>query len=195
MDITELLDRVSQKQAEQAVIRMHPYGFLQLSLSDAGWRDSGYRIHVWSEQLPPMTRPEFQVHNHIYRVDSQVLVGELKDIQYGVKENPQGEYLVFQAADGKLINTWMNVSIRGRETSIITAGQCYFVDKWIFHSSESMAPLTVTLFRKSEAETQKAPLVIGPRRYEKMEILADERHFDQDKAWKIIHQSIEQIKK
>ena len=108
MNITELLSTIDAKRGAQVLL--HPYGFLQLSLTDTTWRDSGYRLHIWSNELPSMKMSEFQVHDHIYNINSKVLIGELKDTRYTVKGDSNGQYVVFKAANGKLINTKMKVS-------------------------------------------------------------------------------------
>src|SRR3989344_9376348 len=168
MNISTLVETIEAKRNEE--IRMHPYGFLQLSLGDfaksnflaknyaisntlrelchenmndakfslseGAWRDSGYRLHVWSDELPPMKRPEFQVHDHIYGVRSQVLLGALRDTQYIVEEDAQGDHLLFAAAAGKVLNTQKKVSCTKRRVSYFSAGDNYSVPKGDFHSSE-----------------------------------------------------------
>src|SRR3989344_1810463 len=202
MNISTLVETIEAKRNEE--IRMHPYGFLQLSLGDfaksnflaknyaisnplrelchenmndakfslseGAWRDSGYRLHVWSDELPSMKRPEFQVHDHIYGVRSQILLGALRDIQYIIEENAQGEYPLFKATPGKLLNTKQKVSCTKRSVSYLSAGDKYFVPKGDFHSSESLAPLTATLFQKLDADLSRSPDVVGSSYYEKTEL-------------------------
>ncbi|MDO8510573.1 MAG: hypothetical protein Q7S55_00245 [Nanoarchaeota archaeon] len=193
MNITELVETIEAKRS--AEIRMHPYGFLQLSLSEGAWRDSGYRLHVWSDELPPMKRPEFQVHDHIYGVRSQILLGALRDIQYIIEEDGQGEYLLFKATPGKLLNTKQKVSCTKRSVSYLSAGDKYFVPKGDFHSSESLAPLTATLFQKLDADLSRSPDVVGSSYYEKTELLSDDRTFDQRLAWRVIDTALEEMRK
>jgi hypothetical protein len=176
-------------------VRLHPYGFLQLSLSDGAWRDSGYRFHVWSDELPSMKRPEFQVHDHIYGVKSKVLLGRLRDIQHIVEEDALGEYLLFNAEAGKLHNTKQKVSCTKRRVLYLSVGDQYFVPKGDFHSSESLAPLTTTLFQKLDADLSKSPSVVGPAYYEKTELLSDDRTFDQQLAWRVIDKALEELKR
>ena len=193
MNISQLVETIEAKRGSE--VRMHPYGFLQLSLSDAAWRDSGYRLHVWSDELPPMKRPEFQVHDHIYGVKSQILLGVLRDIQYIVDEDAQGEYLLFKAATGILVNTKNKVSCTKRRVSYFEAGKQYSIIKGDFHSSESLAPLTATLFQKMDADLNLSPSVVGPAYYEKMELLSDDRTFDQGLACRVMDKTLEEIKK
>ena len=174
---------------------MHPYGFLQLSLSERAWRDSGDRLHLWSDDLPQMKRPEFQVHDHIYGVRSQVLLGILRDTQYMVANDQQGEYLLFKAAAGKLLNTGQKVTCTKRKVSYFGAGEQYSVVKGDFHSSESLTPLTATLFHKYDADLSRSPSVLGSAYYGKTEILSDDRTFDQELAWRVIDTALDEIKK
>lgn len=193
MNISELVEIIESKRGTE--VRMHPYGFLQLSLSNAAWRGEGYRLHIWSDDLPQMKRPEFQVHDHIYGVRSQILLGRLRDIQYIVEENTGGEYLLFKAAEGKLLNAKQRVSCTKRKVSYFNAGEQYSVVKGDFHSSESLAPLTVTLFQKIDADPSRPPSVVGPSYYEKIELFSDDRTFDQALAWNVIDKGLEGIKK
>ena len=193
MNISTLVETIEAKRNEE--IRMHPYGFLQLSLSEGAWRDSGYRLHVWSDELPSMKRPEFQVHDHIYGVRSQILLGELRDTQYIVNEDSQGEYLLFKATSGKLLNTKQKVSCTKRSVSYLSAGDKYFVPKGDFHSSESLAPLTATLFQKLDADLSRSPDVLGSSYYENTELLSDDRTFDQRLAWRVIDTALEEMRK
>lgn len=192
MNISKLVETIETKRGTE--VRMHPYGFLQLSLSEGAWRDSGYRLHVWSDELPQMKRPEFQVHDHIYQVRSNVLLGGLRDNLYIVNEDAQGEYLLFSAAAGKLVNTKQKVSCTRRRVLYVSAGEQYSVVKGDFHSSESLAPLTATLFQKIDTELSKSPSVVGPAYYEKTELLSDDRTFDQTIAWRVIDKALEEIK-
>lgn len=192
-NISELVETIESKRG--AEVRMHPYGFLQLSLSEGAWRDSGYRLHVWSDDLPQMKRPEFQVHDHVYGVRSKVLLGELRDISYIVKEDNKGEYLFFEATAGGLRNTGVKVSCMKRRVLYLSAGDQYSVIKGDFHSSDSLAPLTATLFQKLDADLSMSPSVIGPAYYEKKELLSDDRTFDQRLAWKVIDKTLEEIKR
>lgn len=193
MEISKLVETIENKRG--AEVRMHPYGFLQLSLSEGAWRDFGYRLHIWSDELPPMKRPEFQVHDHIYQVKSRVLIGELKDMQYTVTEDPAGVYVLFEAADGKLFNTGKKVLCEERKILCISAGAEYSVAKGDFHSSLSMAPMTVTLFQKIDANLSLSPQVIGPGWYEKTEVLPDDRTFDQKFAWEVLERVLGKIRK
>ena len=193
MDISKLVETIEAKRGTE--IRMHPYGFLQLSLSEGAWRDSGYRLHLWSDDLPQMKRPEFQVHDHIYGVRSRVLLGALRDTLYTIEDDSQGEYLLFKAATGKLLNTKQKVSCTKRRILYVSAGEQYSVIKGDFHSSESLVPLTVTLFQKIDADLSKSPNVVGPAYYEKTELLSDDRTFDQKLAWRVIDMALEEVKK
>ncbi len=193
MNMSTLVETIEARRG--AEVRLHPYGFLQLSLSEGAWRDSGYRLHVWSDELPPMKRPEFQVHDHIYGVRSQILLGVLRDIQYIVEEDAQGEYLLFTAAAGKLVNTKQKVSCTKRRVSYFSADDNYSVPKGDFHSSESLTPLTVTLFQKIDADLSMSPNVVGPAYYEKTELLSDDRAFDQKSAWRVVSIALEEMKK
>lgn len=192
MDISEVLKAIEAKRGQE--VRLHPYGFLQLSLSDTGWRDAGYRLHVWSEELPPMKMPEFKVHDHIYSVKSTVLLGKLKDTRYSVIPDMNGDYVVFEATQGKLVNTAVRVYCDETSVLYIEKGEEYFIPKGDFHSSKSLAPLTATLFQKVDAEPQRSPKVIGPRMYETINVLSDDREFDQNFAWNIIQKAVDGIK-
>jgi len=193
MSITQLVETIEANRGSE--IRMHPYGFLQLSLGEGAWRDSGDRLHAWSDELPQMKRPEFQVHDHIYGVRSRILLGALRDTQYIVEENVQGKYLLFSARGGNLLNTKLKVSCTKRRVSYFEAGEQYSVVKGDYHSSESLAPLTATLFQKMDADLDMSPSVIGPAYYEKMELLSDDRTFDQHLAWRVMDKALEEIKK
>ena len=193
MNISQLVETIEARR--DAEVRMHPYGFLQLSLDEGAWRDSGDRLHVWSDELPQMKRPEFQVHDHIYGVRSRILLGALRDTQYIVEENAQGEYLLFTAATGKLLNTKQKVSCTKRRVSYFAAGEQYSVVKGDYHSSESLTPVTATLFQKMDADLDMSPSVVGPVYYEKTELLSDDRTFDQGLAWRVIDKTLEEIKK
>ncbi len=193
MNISELVETIEAKSGTE--VRMHPYGFLQLSLSEGAWRDAGYRLHVWSDELPQMKRPEFQVHDHVYEVRSRILLGSLRDIQYIVKDDTVGDYLLFKAEGQKLCNTKQRVSCIKRRVFYYSAGQEYSVTKGDFHSSESLSPLTVTLFQKVNADPGKSPCVIGPAYYDTLEILSDERTFEQQLAWRVMDKVLEEIKK
>lgn len=195
MNTSELVETIEAKRGTE--VRMHPYGFLQLSLSEGAWRDAGNRLHVWSDDLPQMKRPEFQVHNHIYGVRSKVKIGALRDTHYVVEWEPKGhaEYLLFTSENGKLIDSGEYVSCSKRNARYIRAGEEYSIVKGDYHTSESLAPLTVTLFQKRDADLSMSPSVVGPVYYEMLEVLSDNRTIDQKDAWSVIDKALKELRK
>ncbi len=74
--------------------RLHPNGFIQLDLDDAGRT----RLHIWPEEPIRIRMPDAPIHDHIFGFESRVLIGCLTNMTYAIEADPAGEYEVWGVA-------------------------------------------------------------------------------------------------
>lgn len=134
--------------------RHHGVGALQAYLREH--RDPEIRVHIWS---PKLVRPGIighgNAHDHRFDLTSYVLVGGLRDTRYSVTADINGDWSVCSVENARSAGAAKNfdgehgapmfhgfVELDVREFG---AGSSYWIPRGDFHSTETTAPLTVTV--------------------------------------------------
>lgn len=74
--------------------RVHGNGFIQLDVND------GQRLHFWGHPEIPRQTVATPIHDHVFDLISEIYIGRLYSISYGVEEHLAGEFEIFQANPG-----------------------------------------------------------------------------------------------
>ena len=190
-----LLSLIDSQRKRGEKVRVHPNGFLQLSLSpDAGWRDQGLRLHVWTDELVPQKDPSYQIHDHIFDIESYVLCGTLVNTLYYVEENVSGDHVLIEAGVEELKDTQKRVFCRLKEVQTVHEGERYSISGHEFHTSHASTPFTATLMAKSNVENFRKPHVLFLADYDAKAMILT-RSIDQELGWRMIKCAEEEILK
>lgn len=148
-----LIAQLNDLRADNKVPRVHPNGFIQVDINKA------QRLHCWSPLNPYRQKTYHPIHNHIFNFVSEVIVGRLINVDYGVAFPPEDFDQI-----GTFHDAWEVKVIEGEETQLIKQdgppmivvpcnmaciqrGQKYEVQKFEFH--ESLAPVpAITIMTK-----------------------------------------------
>lgn len=188
---SELLHLIDFQRKSGESVKLHPNGFLQLSLSPGiGWREEGLRFHVWADGLP---QKPYQIHNHIFDIRSQVLIGNLKNTFYDIKEDQSGDFVLIEADIRNITSSNRFAKCIEKNSHVTRQGEEYSLDKDEFHTSTPESPLVATVMRKFNVNNSVKPIVIFPKNFTE-EDLHVSRDVDQKFAWSIIDKVLEQIK-
>lgn len=158
--------------------RRHGVGCLQAYLREGD--DHEVRVHVWH---PSIVRDGMvdhgDMHNHRFRMESTVLVGELEHTEADIVDDPDGEWCVYHvvharedlgaryvadkatAIPGGLKSTWRRRVRVVRRPGVISAGQTYGFARGAFHHARVDA-LAVTIVTKHDQTTDRARIVARP---------------------------------
>ena len=146
------------------VPRVHPNGFVQLSLNDEGTK----RLHIWPDTPIEVRAVAMPIHDHIYNFESTVIVGALWHLVYEIEQNPQGDYRVYNVfaqstkKDAPLERMDdCRYNARLVEKLCITAGEEYSFERFRFHESIPVG-FTATIFSTSDFNPIDKPRLLCP---------------------------------
>lgn len=139
------------------------------------------RLHLWSETFSNSFQKnefsKYKVHSHLFNAQSHMLNGKILNKRFTVNDsvNPTDLTLykiIWKLNDdpkspykrqSKLEVDRVNVQINNISTELISSGQSYTISVNEFHSSESISPLSATLFLfNSEVGKSEYSMVVGP---------------------------------
>lgn len=89
--------------------RVHGNGFVQLDLR----KDGSERLHIWGHPLIPQQSVRTGIHDHVYTVNSRILVGDIVDITWSVGESD---------ADESTHEIYTAVPRDGQDTELVSSG-------------------------------------------------------------------------
>lgn len=163
-----------------AVPRVHGNGFVQVDLTKGGSR----RLHIWGHPAIPAQKTWTGIHDHVYTVASEVIVGRIIDITWRVRpcdsdasqnhathsiyraqpvgSNPQGARPVY---DTQLVNTERRVSARIERTMAYgegAPGSHYLVPAGVFHSSVEDGVAATVMTKVAPCDPQDYPRILVP---------------------------------
>lgn len=144
----------------------HPLGFVIFKLVDTN--PLQYRLHVWPKNKRIAKNPNWQIHNHIFDLESLVLVGKVGSEAISVSNAPTRDathqlYRVKYTNYGSdLVNSGVSVNLHHLDTSWALAGEKYSIDKGCYHQScVSVHDKAATLVRTNNISTSASPMVVG----------------------------------
>lgn len=192
VEVEELVRVVDELRASRREIKLHPGGFIQLSLaSDPAWRVDGMRLHVWSAGLPQRD-PRLGIHEHPFEMTSRILLGEIENLDFEVRARSQDDtasHVALEARHSELLPTGQRFAVSCVGRRILRSGDLYRVPKGQFHCSILASPLAVTLIVRSSIDAHHDPRVLAPAGYCEDEVLGS-RSVDQDTAWNLIDRAL-----
>ena len=133
------------------VPRYHGNGFVQLYLND------DHRLHVWHPLLPVSEENNSRIHDHMWDMASQVLLGQLGHITYALdfEDSSHDMYAINQPearrqSDNDVVFTFQDtVAARATGNYLMNTGSIYHFQHGLFHQSVvADGVLAASLLRK-----------------------------------------------
>lgn len=166
---------------EGLVWRHHGIGTLQAYLREHA--DPEIRVHIWS---PRLVRPGIvghgNAHDHRFNLTSHVLVGGLRDTRYALTADIGGDWSVRTVEHARSAGAGRNFdgehgsaiyhAFVERNVTEIRAGESYAIRRGGFHSTETTAPLTVTVC--AMANKSGTAHILAPRGEEPVHAFGEE---------------------
>lgn len=125
---------------------LHGNGFIQLDVAP------NWRLHVWPMEPIPAQKVYTPWHDHVFRIESTILVGFLKHTHFRIAEVVRGTHHLYEAhsrtgSNTELIKKGTTFNIEEIGTCVFNAGSNYSFEPHEFHTSEGIG-LTATLMHK-----------------------------------------------
>lgn len=143
----------------------HPTGFVVLE----PFRDDrgSLRVHLWPVGVREHGRPCWPVHDHVWHLRSQVLCGRVRSHGYAVRDDAEGDAVLYAVEYGagrrsRMRRSERRVSVRSLDPERVEAGEGYRVEAGAFHASavdEDQLAATLVL---TQATGRAHPWVVGP---------------------------------
>lgn len=145
--------------------RFHGNGFTQLYL------DHSHRLHVWHPLLPMPEENNATVHDHMWDMASQVLVGQVGHLTYDVQavdgETQYDMYSINQPeaprqAHNDVVFTFMSgATVQSTGHYMMQTGSIYHFKAGYFHESvANPGQLSATLLRKNKDILEYPRLIV-----------------------------------
>lgn len=142
----------------------HPLGFIHLTLLETS--NGTVRLHIW----PPFNRrpksPNWQIHSHIYNLNSLIICGKITNTFYetsdlGVDDLYREYKVIYGQGLSRLEGTSNMVNVNILRTDKHLMGDIYSIPSQIFHSSSTeISELSATIVATSK-HIKSSPLVLG----------------------------------
>lgn len=196
ISVAEVLERVERSKKEKRVVQLHPNSFLQVCLDEieGPWRSDGYRFHVWDERIRHRRVLPLTWHDHVFDLDSFVLVGGILNTDYTVTPDADGTYRIMHlpGRDGQQLEDTRTAAY-AQPIQLISAGQSYNIPRFTFHTSATSVLPTATIIKKTNTATDSNPRLLVPADYV-IDPVQRDKSIDQDLAWTIINDVTEKIR-
>lgn len=163
--INETLREIT-KSINKSTILSHPLGFLSFKVGYLAEFNGAVRIHYWPNSKREYKEPRWQIHTHTFDLESHVLLGTIKNINYKIDELSGKKFYIYKAFYEK---NSTQIKYAGKEVKLstfkmhdINPGESYSIEKNTFHESvvqESQECLTFVIERNKNTETH--PLIAG----------------------------------
>lgn len=162
----QLLRLLADKSSRFTAFR-HPLGFVHTELTAlAGEIPEGARVrlHVWTE-VTSGSDDLGLVHDHMWRLSSMVLLGQLADISYRAVPDPRGSHDAIRVSYGE-VNEFAHegrVALREAGRRYVTAGQIYEIPSRSIHETViTRAPVATLLVTQDDPSGSPGPLIFTP---------------------------------
>lgn len=76
VETTHALLRKIRQNPDQLPLVCHPLGFLLIRLGNLD-SSSSLRLHIWLPNQRTTQNPEWLIHNHVFTLDSHILIGQI----------------------------------------------------------------------------------------------------------------------
>lgn len=161
------LVKAFQDEIQACEARQHPYGFTVVTLGTVrGRRRVVYRLHIWPTGFALPGSAELMIHDHVYDIQSHILVGQMVQHEY-VESELGAEFASYRGLyDGphsvlerksdtvRVVETMVSKFVTGHTYSL-PAGALHMakVDPHIF---------TATILRTEYREDEGDPVILAP---------------------------------
>lgn len=137
---------------------IHPNGFIQLKLL------GGLRMHFWHPEIPRQ-RVYSPIHDHVFDMASEILLGRLCHCEIEVIVQPDGYYMIWEAvptrdSETTLMSTDVRVRAERHMEQEFRPGDHYTFGAFSFHATRDSEP-AVSVIRKKQTY-QGRPRVLVP---------------------------------
>lgn len=166
LDAAALRGLLAEVRREPPPGAWHPTGFVVLPLLHD--EHGALRLHLWPAGPRESGRPCWPVHDHVWRLRSQVLGGAVQSHDYEVRDDPQGEAMLYAVQYGVQHRSCMRrsgrrVRVTAAKPRRIEAGHRYTVAAGAFHASRvAVGDFAATLVATQRTD-RAHPWVVGPR--------------------------------
>ena len=165
-DGSELLRFLSDESDSFTAFR-HPLGFVHAELTGlAGEVPDGtrVRVHVWTEVTSGGDALGL-VHDHMWRLTSMVLIGQLADVTFRSIPDLQGSHDAIRVTYGK-VNDFTcegRVNLQEIDRRYVTAGQIYQIPSRSIHETIIVrAPVVTLLVTQDDPPGSPGPMIFAP---------------------------------
>ncbi|MGA8087662.1 MAG: hypothetical protein WCA10_10165 [Terracidiphilus sp.] len=148
-------------------VTQHPLGFYHLLLYKQG--ALSMRLHYW----PPRDRPPnvavTPFHDHIWALQSCILVGEIENVLVSLSPNEIGPYnlALIEQIDGVdcVVPSSKRVEISKEESTIYKSGESYSMAPRLIHCTRIQEGLAAVTMVRSEVIEMGGPWTLIPAGY------------------------------
>lgn len=169
-EFNNLIDAVGQGKFEAALstsilagqpARCHPLNFVAIRIEDEN--GIGLRLHLWNDGFH-FGQSGFEVHDHIFELDSFVVEGIVRQTIYEIEPRDDGEFSAYEVNYERdaatLVPVRNQLKLRTVEVDDISQGSRYSLKPGVFHRLEpqTLTAITLVLTRPHAGR----PISIGP---------------------------------
>lgn len=164
--------------------RFHGNGFTQLPLG--GQR----RLHVWHPHLPPIPGHNATIHNHVWDMQSRVLLGQLTHRTYHVEDDPhprsEATHDIWRLGEQRpdIPEGFASVRITGEYS--MWAGSHYVFGQGQWHESDADVMTATLMEKRYTGAHHHRPLVACPLGEAPVDAFAEEHQPSLDQMWRVV---------
>ena len=169
----ELIATLSSNQRDTPL--WHPLGFVSCTISEGvGW---ALKVHVWPKGSRLAKRPNWSIHDHVFRIHSRLLQGSLRNRVYEVRPGSSLEiYSVdYESKASALIPTGRFVDVTLARSDSQPKDSRYVVEIGQFHHSHVPTNTLAASLVLKTGRIEARPLVIGRRHSSAIQLPVYER--------------------
>lgn len=160
----------------------HPLGFVSCVIDEVSSSHIA-RVHYWPEGERRVKNPDWPIHTHAYRLESLVLAGAVRDLQYRVQSGTEWcEYSVnYYSGGSEIVRTPNEVDTFAEVDELRRSGSRYEVPRGVYHQTlvpHEQSAVTLVLLTDHSSD---APKVLGSKLAERYPY--DRISFDRERFW------------
>lgn len=149
--------RISEEEREGSPPTIHPNGFIQLKLTE------GRRMHFWHPEIPRQ-KVGSPIHDHIFEMSSEILLGTLYHCQIDALPDHNGYYMIWRAepvrdTETTLVSTGERVRADRLPEQQLDPGDSYLFPAFTFHLTRDAMPAVSVITKTQEFDGKPRVLV------------------------------------
>jgi len=156
-----------RERGAQLLCMQHPLGFYLVSLLRQG--PVALRLHYWPARHRPPSSAITPYHDHVWTLQSRILIGHIENVELSLKPDPTGEYVVatIEQVNGvdTVVPTGERVAIETTKNLIQSAGQSYSISPKIFHCTNVSLDVAAVTVVRAEVVVPGGPRTLVPVGY------------------------------